>query len=162
MKSLTFVPIVAVLSVVSMSGCGHKIIRPDETPDTPAADVHKARNPDLEMTHFAFNSAILTEAGKRVLKQDAEALVNDSTIKIQAQGFCDDRGSVGYNLALGERRARAVKAYLESLGVSGERIATVSFGKSRPLDPKENEQAWAMNRRASFVIQSQNKEVAYR
>jgi peptidoglycan-associated lipoprotein len=119
-------------------------------------------NLNLEMTHFALNSSVLTAAGKAALKQDAAALKSDPHVKIQAQGYCDDRGSVQYNMALGERRAQAVKAYLETLGISSDRIATVSFGKSDPLDPRDNQQAWALNRRASFVVQSSTSNVALR
>jgi peptidoglycan-associated lipoprotein len=115
-----------------------------------------SQNPDLAMTHFAFNSAVLTAYGKRVLSKDAEQLQQDATLKVQVQGFCDDRGSAQYNLRLGERRAEAVKTYLKTLGISGERITTVSFGKAQPLITQDNEKAWAQNRRASFVIQSQN------
>ena len=106
----------------------------------------------IELAHFAFNSAILTETGKAALGQNARALKQDPSLKVEAQGYCDDRGSVQYNQALGERRALAVRAYLVSQGIAGDRIATASFGKSRPLDSRETEQAWALNRRASFVI----------
>ena len=67
------------------------------------------------------------------------------------EGHCDERGTRDYNLALGERRAHATKDYLVSLGVSADRLSTVSYGKERPIDPASNEDAWAKNRRAVTV-----------
>jgi peptidoglycan-associated lipoprotein len=68
--------------------------------------------------------------------------------------FCDERGTNEYNLALGERRANSVKNYLTSLGINASRIVTISYGEEKPLDPKQDEEAWAKNRRAHFVILS--------
>ena len=75
-------------------------------------------------------------------------------MKIQIEGHCDERGTVEYNLALGERRANSAKRYLTSLGIPENRISTISYGKERPLDPGHNEEAWTKNRRAHFVILS--------
>jgi peptidoglycan-associated lipoprotein len=75
-----------------------------------------------------------------------------STVNITIEGHCDERGTKAYNLALGEKRANAAKEYLVALGVSGSRIATVSYGKERPFDPGHDEAAWAKNRRAHFVV----------
>jgi peptidoglycan-associated lipoprotein len=71
---------------------------------------------------------------------------------VAIEGHCDERGTVDYNLALGEQRARATRDYLVSLGVAGDRLTTVSYGKERPLDPTSNEAAWARNRRAHFLV----------
>jgi peptidoglycan-associated lipoprotein len=68
------------------------------------------------------------------------------------EGHCDERGTVEYNLALGQRRADAAMKYLADLGVNRAGIATVSYGKERPLDPGQNEEAWAKNRRANFTV----------
>ena len=68
------------------------------------------------------------------------------------EGHCDERGTVDYNLALGEQRARAARDYLVSLGVAAERVRVVSFGKERPLDAGHDEAAWAKNRRAHFAL----------
>jgi peptidoglycan-associated lipoprotein len=68
------------------------------------------------------------------------------------EGHCDDRGTTVYNLALGERRANAAKTYLVDLGVSADRLSTVSYGEEKPLDPASNEEAYRINRRAQFVI----------
>jgi peptidoglycan-associated lipoprotein len=75
-------------------------------------------------------------------------------VKVQVEGDCDERGTIEYNLALGERRANATKKYLVSLGVSADRISTISYGKERPLDPGHDEEAWAKNRRAHTIILS--------
>jgi peptidoglycan-associated lipoprotein len=68
------------------------------------------------------------------------------------EGHCDERGTTEYNLALGERRAKEAKKYFVELGIDGKRIKTISYGKERPLDPGNNEEAWAKNRRDHFVV----------
>jgi peptidoglycan-associated lipoprotein len=75
-------------------------------------------------------------------------------MKIQIEGHCDERGTVEYNLALGERRANSTKKFLISLGIAGDRLSAISYGKERPLDPGHNEEAWTKNRRAHTVILS--------
>jgi peptidoglycan-associated lipoprotein len=157
LKILTVISTGLMLS--AMSGCAHRAVKPD------GEGAPTAQNPaplSLQMTHFAFNRADLTDSGKAALKQDALALSSDPKVKIQARGYCDDRGSVEYNLALGERRAAAVKNYLVSLGIAADRIETVSFGKADPLNPGHNEQAWALNRRASFAVLNPSHQVAFR
>jgi peptidoglycan-associated lipoprotein len=73
-------------------------------------------------------------------------------MKIQVEGYCDERGTAEYNLALGERRANNTKKYLVSLGIGSNRISTISYGEEMPLDPGHNEEAWAKNRRAHIVV----------
>ena len=147
------------LILCAASGCAHRSVKP--TADTAQA-AQNAAPLNLEMTHFAFNRADLTESGKASLKRDALALSADPKVRIQARGYCDDRGSVDYNLALGERRAVAVKNYLVSLGIAADRIDTVSFGKSDPLSPLHNEEGWRLNRRASFAVLNSSHQVASR
>jgi outer membrane protein OmpA-like peptidoglycan-associated protein len=161
MRTFTLTALIAGASFISLAGCSHKSIRPEE-PLASSVFPKTVHLPDLELAHFAFNSAVLTESGKVAISQDARALQQDPNLKVEAQGYCDDRGSVQYNQALGERRALAVKAYLVSLGISADRVATASFGKSHPLDPRDTEQAWALNRRASFVILNGGNSVALR
>ena len=140
-----------------LTGCSHKAINPSDTqtskPMTPETKAILA-NPALKMVHFAFNRSNLTEKAKNILRQDASALKEQASLKFQIQGFCDDRGTVQYNLGLGERRAAAVRSYLEKLGVRPDRISIQSFGKADPLDRRENEAAYAINRRANFSINS--------
>jgi peptidoglycan-associated lipoprotein len=73
-------------------------------------------------------------------------------VKIQIEGHCDERGTIEYNLALGERRANSTKRYLISLGIGDKRISTISYGEEKPLDPGHNEEAWAKNRRAHIIV----------
>jgi peptidoglycan-associated lipoprotein len=87
------------------------------------------------------------------LEKHALWLQNQRDVRLRLEGHCDERGTVDYNLALGEQRAQAARDYLLSLGVAPERLATVSYGKERPLDPGHEESAWARNRRVHFAVQ---------
>ncbi len=87
-----------------------------------------------------------------MLANHASALRNRSGVSIQIEGHCDERGTVEYNLALGDKRAKAVANYLASLGVERARLSTISYGKERPADGRQNESAWSRNRRAEFRI----------
>lgn len=107
-----------------------------------------------EMIYFAFDSAKLTQGSKVVLLRKATYMMETAPeIKLLVEGHCDERGSVEYNLALGQRRAESAKAYLVKAGVDADRIRTVSYGKERPIDPAHNEDAWAQNRRCEFIIE---------
>ena len=88
----------------------------------------------------------------RPVKIVADYLKAHPNAQMLIEGHCDERGTAEYNMALGERRATAVMTYLVSLGVPKGTLSTVSFGKERPLDPGHNEEAWAKNRRAHFVL----------
>jgi peptidoglycan-associated lipoprotein len=112
------------------------------------------RDSPLRPVFFAFDSAELDEAGQQVLKGDAEILQKYPNWVVTVEGHCDERGTAEYNLALGERRALAARNYLVSLGAAGNRLRTVSYGNEFPFDPAHNEEAWARNRRAHFVITS--------
>jgi peptidoglycan-associated lipoprotein len=101
---------------------------------------------------FDFDKADLKEEGKTACQAVAEYLRKNPKAKVMIEGHCDERGTAEYNLALGERRAVAVRNYLVSLGVPKGAISTVSFGKERPLDPGHTEEAWAKNRRAHFLL----------
>jgi peptidoglycan-associated lipoprotein len=106
----------------------------------------------LEDIHFEYDSANLTDQARATLEKHALWLQNHRAARVSVEGHCDERGTVEYNLALGEKRARAARDYLASLGVASDRLRTVSFGKERPLDTGNNEAAWAANRRAHFAI----------
>ncbi|WP_456369771.1 peptidoglycan-associated lipoprotein Pal [Thermodesulfatator atlanticus] len=101
---------------------------------------------------FDFDSYAIRDDMKERLMENARYLLEHPEIRVELQGNCDERGSSEYNLALGERRALAVKRYLLNLGVPEGQLTTVSFGEERPLDPRHNEEAWALNRRVDFVI----------
>ena len=103
---------------------------------------------------FPLDSAELDDAGRATVTANAAIMRKYPTWMITVEGHCDERGTAEYNLALGERRAVAVKTYLVSLGIAGDRVRTVSYGKEFPFDPGHDEKAWASNRRAHFVITS--------
>jgi peptidoglycan-associated lipoprotein len=105
-----------------------------------------------EHVYFAFDSAVLDMMAQDVLKNKGMWLKENADVNVTIEGHCDDRGTVEYNLALGDRRAESAKAYLVNLGIPASRIETVSYGEERPVDPGQNEAAWARNRRAAFVI----------
>ena len=108
----------------------------------------------LKDIHFDFDKYDIRREDEGILKENAALLEKNPKMKIQIEGHCDERGTVEYNLALGERRANITKRYLVSLGIGSNRISTISFGKERPLDPGRNEEAWAKNRRAHIVLLS--------
>jgi peptidoglycan-associated lipoprotein len=113
------------------------------------------RESPLKPVFFRLDSADLDDAGRAVTTANADILKRFSTWVVTVEGHCDERGTPEYNLALGERRASAVKAYLMSLGIPAARIRTVSYGKEFPFNPGHTEEAWAQNRRGHFVITSQ-------
>ena len=94
----------------------------------------------------------LDDSGRATVTADADILKKYPTWKITVEGHADERGTAEYNLALGERRATAVKSYLLTLGIGEDRLQTVSYGKEFPFDPGHDESAWSKNRRAHFVI----------
>jgi peptidoglycan-associated lipoprotein len=108
----------------------------------------------LKDIHFDFDKYDIRSEDAEILKDNAALLAKYPRVKIQIEGHCDERGTIEYNLALGERRANSAKQYLVSLGISGSRISIISYGKERPIDPGHNEEAWAKNRRAHLVILS--------
>lgn len=112
------------------------------------------RDSPLMPVFFALDSADLDDAARAAASANAETLKRYPTWVVTIEGHCDERGTAEYNLALGERRATVVKTYLTSLGISGERVRTVSYGKEFPFDPGHTEEAWAQNRRGHFVITS--------
>jgi peptidoglycan-associated lipoprotein len=100
---------------------------------------------------FDFNKADIRPDAREALGKTAEFLRNYPQVRVTIEGHCDERGSTEYNLALGDRRANAAKQYLVSLGISADRMTTVSFGKEKPACGEHNEQCWQQNRRAHFV-----------
>jgi peptidoglycan-associated lipoprotein len=122
----------------------------DETPST-MADKLNAQGV-LRRIHFDFDRADIRSDAIQTLTENAARMREHSGFPIRIEGHCDERGTVEYNLALGDRRARAARDYLVSAGIPAQRLRTISFGKERPLDPGHNEAAWAMNRRAEFMF----------
>ena len=102
--------------------------------------------------YFAFDQHELSADAREIIAEHARKLKDNQQLNILIEGHCDERGTIEYNLALGERRAVTVKAYLINYGIHPERMYTISYGKERPLDLRQTEEAWTKNRRAVFKI----------
>jgi len=106
----------------------------------------------LKDIHFDFDKFSLKPEDREILKGHADWLLGHRDYMVTIEGHCDERGTTEYNLALGERRAGEAKRFLVDLGVAEARINTISYGKERPLDTGHDEEAWAKNRRAHFIV----------
>ncbi len=109
----------------------------------------------LQPVFFAFDSSEIDQAAQATLNQNASVLKKHASWAVTIEGHCDESGTAEYNLALGERRAVAARAYLTSLGIPASQFQVVSYGKEFPFAPGHNEAAWSKNRRAHFVITGQ-------
>ncbi|MBU1626444.1 OmpA family protein, partial [bacterium] len=145
------------------------VIKPteEETSESPTSKPAKEEEPFelvippefFDMAHFAFDSSDLTEAGKKVLDLVAEKLKDHPYVKIMIDGYCDSKGSVEYNLKLGERRAKSAKNYLvEVHNINPDNLLTRSYGKDAPIDTNETEAGRAKNRRIQFTVQYPDSE----
>jgi peptidoglycan-associated lipoprotein len=126
--------------------------RPPEPTEDPAVVAARNRATLMEMIHFDFDRADIRADARQVLDAKVPILRADPSITLRIEGHADERGSVEYNLALGLRRANAAKDYLVGFGLDASRFEVQTYGESRPLDPRSNEEAWARNRRAEFHI----------
>lgn len=107
----------------------------------------------FEIAYFDFDKSELRQDTRDVLSKNADTMLKTKpNVKVRIEGHCDERGSAEYNLALGERRAKSALQYLLTLGVPANRLSTISYGKEKPAVQGSNEEAWAKNRRAEFVI----------
>ena len=106
----------------------------------------------LQDIYFDFDKYNIRPQGRLILKENYAVLRGEPGVEVFIEGHCDERGTVEYNLALGQRRANATRDFLISLGMDSPQLSTVSYGEERPLDPRHNEEAWAKNRRCHFVI----------
>lgn len=134
-----------------------------ETPVTPVAEPPKVTDIDADLdtinkkgylkdVFFDFDKFDIRADQRDPLSANAEWMKKYPSVKIRVEGHCDERGTAQYNMALGEKRANAVKEYLATLGIDAGRIETVSFGKERPFAAGHDEDAWAQNRRGHFVV----------
>lgn len=128
------------------------IVRPvgDAVASSPLDDLNKSGL--LKPAFFVVDSHELNDEGRMIVSANADVLKKYATWQITVEGHADERGTAEYNLALGEKRANAVKTYLISLGVSPDRLKVISYGKEFPFNPGHDESAWSQNRRAHFVI----------
>lgn len=108
---------------------------------------------ETTLIHFAYDRSDILSGDARILDAKADFMAKYPDVKILIAGNCDERGTIEYNLALGERRAQAAKNYLVNKGISPDRLSTISYGKERPIDPAHTEAAWAMNRNCQFIVQ---------
>ena len=109
----------------------------------------------LKTVHFDFDSSSLRPDARDILRANAD-MINKTprSVLVQIEGHCDERGTQEYNFALGERRALAVRKYLVNLGVSSDRLVTISYGEELPADPDHDEEAWRQNRRVELVYEN--------
>ena len=155
--------LLAIATVAALAACAHK---GDTTADgaTPpsssqpsgpvAGSVEDFRVSVGDRVFFAYDSFDLSPEARAILERQASWLNRYPNVQLMIAGNADERGTREYNLALGARRAAAAKNYLASLGVAAARMQTVSYGKERPLDPRTNEEGWAVNRNANTQIVS--------
>lgn len=125
---------------------------PEPEPEVPPPPTPEEIVAKLQMIHFDFDKYNIRPGDAQILEANSKILKEYPDVNILIEGHCDERGTHEYNLLLGERRANSTKEYLVQLGISSDRISTVSYGKERPIDPGHNEDAWAKNRRAEFKL----------
>lgn len=154
------------LALVSASGCKKKkeALEPDMTSGTPETTTGGEGLPNLDLAnmnwipaqgmdtvYFDYDSSALRPDALGSLTKNADVMKQNPGVAYQIAGHCDERGTQEYNLALGERRALAVRQHLIQLGVSGDRIVTISYGEEMPAMDGHDESAWRLNRRAEFL-----------
>lgn len=150
-------------SSLAVVGCKKKPAPPEApiaAPPAPAPAPAAAPVPEpvvemvknFQRVYFDFDSAALSSDSKDALSENASIMQANTDIKVELQGHADERGTTDYNLALGQRRADAVRRYLSAQGIAGSRITVVSYGEEKPLERGSSEGAWTKNRRAEFRI----------
>ncbi|MFH1784091.1 MAG: peptidoglycan-associated lipoprotein Pal [bacterium] len=157
--------------VVALAGCGKKQVKTsdtgldkikmeevevkemarDATPEQPVAIKKIEEIPQMKDAYFEFDSSNLTEQAREALAENAKWIKKNNKLRVMVEGHCDERGTIEYNLALGQRRATSVRNYLVSLGINADKVNTISYGEEKPVDASHNEAAWAKNRRAHIV-----------
>jgi peptidoglycan-associated lipoprotein len=167
-----FTILIFVTAIASLSGCGKqntktkitdtdrvvRVTAPPEVPRTatvPEQSYSQQVKKELyfQNVNFEFDKYSLSPDAREILISHAKILKENPTIHLLIEGYCDERGTIEYNLALGDKRAKAVKDYLVRYGIKPENLSTISYGKEKPLDKRATEEAWAKNRRAAFIIQ---------
>lgn len=118
----------------------------------PLTSLEKPVLADLQIVPFAYDQHLLSDEAREIIAANAVILKGAGKVRFQLAGHCDERGSDQYNIALGERRAEAVQAYLLQLGIDAGRMETVSYGEEKPLDAGSGESSWMQNRRVEFVL----------
>jgi len=163
---VTFSTVMVAAFALGVAGCASKPA-PAPTPppvvEAPPPPVSSAIVPGSladfqaaagDFVYFDYDQSTLSAEARAVLERQAAWLKTYTGVKVLVEGNCDERGTREYNLALGARRASAARDYLVSLGVAGDRLSTISYGKERPIDPSSSETAWSRNRNAHSSIVS--------
>ncbi len=156
-------------AVASVSGCakhpkpsvevetppstGQQPAEPPPATTPPATENPNAWKDQVRDVYFDYDKAELRSDARSALQGDAKFLKDHPDASVTLEGHCDERGTEEYNLALGQRRADAVRGYLSDLGVDASRLKTLSYGEEKPFDPGHTEDAWSQNRRVHFDIQ---------
>ena len=153
MKKLLSLFAVVVLSGCSMFGANGGLFGGSECESKLARDFMANAE---DRVFFAYDSSAISADAAEVLNTQVKWLKKHEKVNVIVQGYCDERGTREYNLALGARRANAVKQYLASQGIATDRISTISYGKERPAVLGSTEAAWAQNRRAVTVVKTAN------
>jgi peptidoglycan-associated lipoprotein len=159
--------LVGFLVLLLFSSCGKKPPRVEEpkppvvteeetptTPEIPREEVTKITQNDLQPIHFDFDKYALRAGDRETLNRNGRVLKDNPTVRIRIEGNCDERGTVEYNLALGEKRARAAMDYLTNLGIGADRISIITYGKER-ASHCQSDDCWSKDRRDDFMIVSQ-------
>ncbi|MGB7024890.1 MAG: peptidoglycan-associated lipoprotein Pal [Candidatus Acidiferrales bacterium] len=131
------------------------VAAPPAPAPAPAPDINALFTQNVKDAYFDYNKSDIRDDARDPLQKDAEFLRSYPQVSVTIEGHCDERGSEEYNLGLGQRRADAAKQYLVSLGISADRIKTMSWGKEHPFCTEHNETCWQQNRRAHFVMLQQ-------
>jgi peptidoglycan-associated lipoprotein len=157
--------VIAIAALATLAACASKPA-PAPAPETPTTTTTQTPHGPTpgsaedfrvsvgDRVYFGYDRFDLTPEARSILERQAQWLRRYPNVRLLIAGNCDERGTREYNLALGARRAAAARDYLASLGITGDRLATVSYGKERPVDPRSNEQAWSVNRNATSQIVS--------
>ena len=170
MKRIAILMLLGMLSVVLMGCPGEPPPPPPEEPvettpvvtedtatvqETPPPPPPELKESQLATVFFDFDKFNLRSDAKATLDANFALLNEFGDVIVKIEGHCDERGTVEYNLSLGEKRAKAAQDYLVGLGIDPTRISIISYGKERPVDMGHTEEAWGKNRRAEFRIISQ-------
>ena len=167
MRSKTKLALVFLLAGIIVFSCSGKpkpeiipppqVEEPTPPPQLPVKEpVVKPVEPEIKLAlqtiHFEFDKYDIRPNEREILVKNAEQLMAYPNVRILIEGHCDERGTNEYNMSLGERRAKSTRDFLVTYGIDSSRIEIISYGEERPVDPRHNEEAWAKNRRADFVI----------
>lgn len=160
--------ILTILAISLFTSCANKKVKPGEDLDTDAnitdngsnngksfelnGDSDSNRAGALQTVYFDYASAVIGGNTRETLTANAQFLKENTKVKIQVEGHCDERGSVQYNLSLGEKRAKSVKDFLVAQGIASNRISIISLGKEKMISFGHDEESWSKNRRGNFIV----------